>query len=155
MLIDHRFRLPKFLRRQADCNRHRLRAGENKPNKAHHPAVSIIMKEQTNTHTQTIINKTWNTAKGTFDYSFVFAFHSKEQYLTFRRLWKENYAALSGAIRSHKAEVKVTLRKCEYAGVLQGNTHNLKREATTQLLMLQAAKQEANRQFLATRQTAQ
>lgn len=113
------------------------------------------MTEQINTHTQTVINKTWNTSKGAFDYSFVFAFHSKEQYLTFRRQWKENYAALSSAIRSQKSDIKAILRKGEYAGVLQGNTHNLKREATKQLLMLQAARQEANRQFLATRQATQ
>ena len=56
------------------------------------------MNEQTNIHTQTIINKTWNN-EGGFEFSFAFAFRNKEQYLSFRRLWKDNYAALSVTLR--------------------------------------------------------
>src|SRR5215472_6911605 len=111
------------------------------------------MIENTNIHTQTIINQSWNPAKHASDFSFVFAFQNREEYLAFRRLWKENYAALSGTIRSQKKETKATMRKHEYAGKLQGQVHGLKREATKQLLMLEAAKQEANRQYLAARQT--
>jgi hypothetical protein len=110
------------------------------------------MTENTNIHTQTIINKSWNAASGSFDYSFVFAFRGKEQYLTFRQLWKENYAALSHAIRSLKAEIKVTSRKHEHAGLLQSKAHVLSQEATRQLLMLRAAKPESHRQYLETNQ---
>ena len=110
------------------------------------------MKEQTNIHTQTIINKTWNSSEGAFEFSFTFAFRNKEQYLTFRQLWRDNYAALSVALRGRKQLIKSTMRKCEYAGTLQIEVHELKKEATTQLLMLKAAKREAHRQFLAARQ---
>jgi hypothetical protein len=110
------------------------------------------MIEHTNIHTQTITNQSWNAGKHAFDFSFVFAFRNREEYLAFRRLWKENYAALSGTIRSHKSEAKATMRKHEYAGKLQNKVHELKREATKQLLMLREAKQEANRQYLAARQ---
>jgi hypothetical protein len=107
------------------------------------------------THIQTIINQTWNRAAGKFDYSFVFAFQNKEQYLAFRRYWKEKYTALSGAIRIHKREIKTTQRKFEYAGKLQSKVHELKRDATIQLCMLRAAKQEANRQYLQAKQATQ
>ncbi len=113
------------------------------------------MIEYTNMHTKTIINQTWNSLKSTFDFSFVFAFRNKEEYLTFRRFWKENYAALSSTIRGHKNEAKSIMRKHEYAGQLQSKVHDLKREATKQLLMLLAAKQEANRQYLAAKQITQ
>ena len=113
------------------------------------------MTEPKNIHTQTIINRDWNTATRAIDVSFVFAFYSKEQYLTFRRLWKENYAALSCTIRRQKEQIKTTQRQREYAGQLQSKAHELKREAATQLLMLHAAKQEAHRQYLASRQVAQ
>jgi hypothetical protein len=46
------------------------------------------------------------------------------------------------------------MRKREYAGKLQSEVRNLSAEATAQLLMLQEAKQEANRQYLAAKQTA-
>jgi len=99
--------------------------------------------------------KTWNRAAGKFDYSFVFAFRNKEQYLAFRRLWKEKYAALSSAIRNHKRETKAAQRQHEYAGKLQSKLCELKRDALIQLCMLRAAKHEANRQYLQTRQAAQ
>ena len=112
------------------------------------------MIEYTNMHNKTTVNKTWNSSKSTFDISFVFAFQNKEGYLSFRQLWKENYAVLSGTIRSHKKDTKSMMRKSEYAGQLKSKVHDLKLEATKQLLMLRAAKQEANRQYLAARQIA-
>lgn len=111
------------------------------------------MNNDTNIHQQTIINKTWNSQTGKFDFSFIFAFQNKEQYLDFRRLWKLNYAALSATIRNHKASIKATMRKREYAGKLQTEARHLSAEATAQLLMLTEAKREANRQYLAARQT--
>ena len=112
------------------------------------------MNSETNIHWQTIINKTWNSSSGKFDLSFTFAFQNKEQYLEFRRLWKQNYAALSTTIRNHKALIKATMRKHEYAGKLQSEARNLSAEATAQLLMLTAAKREANRQYLSAKQMA-
>ena len=112
------------------------------------------MIEPKNIHIQTMINKAWNSTAGKFDFSFVFTFRTKEEYLVFRRFWKENYAKLSIAIRTHKLEIKTTMRKNENAGPIQGKVHELKREATVQLFMLRAAKQEANRQYLSARQTS-
>jgi len=112
------------------------------------------MKNETNIHNKTIINKAWNVSKGKFDFSFLFAFQNREQYLEFRRLWKLNYAALGMLIRTQKALIKSTMQHHEYAGELQRETLKLRAEATVQLSMLNEAKQEANRQFLAAKQTA-
>src|SRR5687767_2449948 len=109
------------------------------------------MKE-TNIHTKTIINKAWNSAAGRFDHSFVFAFQTKAEYLEFRRCWKAHYAALSQSIRGLKALVRATMRQREYAGKQQSEVHSLAAEATVQLRMLEAAKQEANRQYLAAKE---
>jgi len=100
-----------------------------------------------NIHTQTVINKTWNPAKGAFEYSFAFPFTTKAQYLEFRRLWKENYALLTVSLRAQKALIKSTMRQREHAGKYQSQLLSLKSDATVQLLMLKAAKQEANRQY--------
>ncbi len=113
------------------------------------------MIEKKNIHINTIINKAWNPSGGKFDFTFVFLFRNKEEYLEFRRFWKENYAALSNTIRNQKREVKATQRKREYAGRLQCKLHELKRDATIQILMLRAAKQEANWQYKQARQPAQ
>ena len=110
------------------------------------------MKE-TNMHSKTITNKTWNQVNGRFDYSFDFVFRTKDEYLEFRRCWKGNYAALSESIRAVKASIKATMRQREYAGPQQSDLHRLKREATLQLLMQRSAKQEACRQYLAARQS--
>jgi len=107
------------------------------------------MNEQTNIHSHTTVGKSWNGVRNAIDFSFTFAFRSKEQYLIFKRLWKENYAELSRTIRDRKQQVKSTMRKREYAGKLQRELHELKAQATMQLLMLKAAKQEAQRQYLA------
>lgn len=113
------------------------------------------MNEQINIHKQTIINKAWNRTHGKFEFSFVFSFGNKEQYLEFQRLWKRNYAELSAMIRSGKALVKATMRRREYAGKIQSGTLGLSNEAMVQLLMLNAAKNEANRQYLAAKRMAQ
>jgi hypothetical protein len=116
----------------------------------------MIMNETnaTNIHTQTKTSKTWNHAEGRFTFSFVFAFQTREQYLDFRRHWKANYAALSKSLRDTKELIKATMRKREYAGNHQIRLHALKQDASVQLSMLQGAKQEANRQWLAARQAA-
>ncbi|SRR5258708_5338092 len=113
------------------------------------------MNNDTNIHIKTIINKAWEMTKRKFDFSFIFAFQNKQQYSEFRRLWKQNYASLSATIRAQKALIKATMRLSEYGGKLQNEAHKLSAEATVQLLMLKAAKQEANRQYLAARQLAQ
>lgn len=111
------------------------------------------MKE-TNIHTKTIINKAWNSAAGRFDHSFVFAFHTKAEYLEFRRCWKVNYSALSQSIRGLKTSVKATMRQREYAGEQQSEILVRKAEATVELLMLKAAKREAARQYAAAKAVA-
>ena len=105
------------------------------------------MKE-TNIHLSTITHKTWNQAQQKFDHSFDFAYRTKADYLEFRRCWKENYAIISGSIRSLKGLIRATMRKREYAGKHPGELNTLKSEATLQLAMLKSAKQEANRQYL-------
>ena len=106
------------------------------------------MKE-TNIHSKTIINKSWNQPAGRFDYSFVFAFQTRAEYLEFRRLWKINYAAFSQSIRALKAAIKATMRQREYAGKLQSELHLRKTEATVELLMLNGARLAAGQQYAA------
>src|SRR5579862_7594828 len=106
------------------------------------------MNEPSNIHTKTIVNTTWDSAAGAIAFSFVFAFQNKDEYLTFRRLWKENYSALSVTIRTLKLLIATTMRKQEYAGELQVKVHKLKLEARMQLQMRKASRREANRQYL-------
>ena len=104
---------------------------------------------ETNIHSKTIINKTWNQTEGRFDHSFVFAFQAKAEYLEFRRCWKASYAALSQSIRGLKVTIKATMRRQEYAGKEQSELHVRGTEATVQLSMLKSAKIEAGRQYSA------
>ena len=106
---------------------------------------------ETNIHTQTNTTKTWDAVKGAFVFSFQFTFATKEQYLAFRRQWKENYAELSHSLRGQKQLVRSTMRQREPAGPHQVRLLSLKSEATLELLILKAAKAEANRQYLAQR----
>ena len=112
------------------------------------------LMNETNIHSKTIINKTWNKTEGRFDHSFAFAFQTKAEYLEFRRCWKAAYGALSQSIRGMKASIKVTTRCKEYAGKEQSELHIRAVEATVQLLMLKAAKIEAGRQYSAGRTIA-
>ena len=104
---------------------------------------------ETNIHTKTLINKSWNQVEGGFDHAFVFAFQTKAEYLEFRRYWKTNYAALSQSIRGLKASIRTIMRQREYAGKQQSELHVRKAEATVQLSMLKSAKVEAARQYAA------
>ncbi|HWY74104.1 MAG TPA: hypothetical protein VN281_00725 [Verrucomicrobiae bacterium] len=61
---------------------------------------------------------------------------------------------MSRSLRETKELVTTIMRKREYAGNHQVQLHALKQDATLQLSMLQAAKQEAGRQWLAARQAA-
>jgi hypothetical protein len=105
-----------------------------------------------NLHAQTHINQNWNAVESRFDYDFTFVFNSREQYLEFRRQWKENYATLSRSLRELKRLTSTTMRQREYAGKLQAEVRALKAQATLQLLLLTAAKLEACRQYLAQKQ---
>ncbi|SRR5258705_13041132 len=107
-----------------------------------------------NIHTQTLMNQAWNPLEGIFEFVFTFAFSTRDGYLQFRREWKEHYALLSTSLRQQKELIKVTMRNREHAGAHQVKLLSLKSEARLQLLMLKAAKQEANRQYLASRSTA-
>jgi len=105
-----------------------------------------------NIHAQTTSNKTWNPVERVYHFTFTFAFGTREQYLDFRRHWKEFYAALATSLREQKQLVRVTMRSGGKAGEHQARVLSLKAEARLQLLMLKAAKQEANRQYLAAKQ---
>lgn len=113
----------------------------------------ILMNKtnETNIHAQTKTTKSWSQSEGRFTFSFAFLFHTREQYLEFRRQWKANYAALSKSIRETKGLIKATMRKREHAGPHQAQLHALKQDATLQLCMLKAAKHEAAQQWLAAR----
>ena len=101
-----------------------------------------------------MINKTWNSTQVRFNFFFTFTFRSKADYLVFRQQWRENYAALSKSNRDLKASIKDTMRKHEYAGSLQSNLRALKSEASVQLAMRLASKQEAARQYQEAKQIA-
>lgn len=105
-----------------------------------------------NIHTQTTSNKTWDPVERVFQFTFTFAFGTREQYLDFRRHWKEYYAVLSTSLREQKQLVRATMRSGAKAGEHQARVRSLKAEARLQLLMLASAKQEANRQYLAAKQ---
>jgi hypothetical protein len=111
------------------------------------------MKEP-NIHSKTAAHRTWNQLDNRFEHSFDFVFRTKEEYLEFRRCWKENYAALSESIRGLKASIKAIMRKREYAGKEQSELHRLKLKATVELAMRRSAKQEASRQYLAAKQVS-
>jgi hypothetical protein len=111
------------------------------------------MKE-TNIHTKTITNKSWNQIEGRFDHSFVFAFKNKAEYLKFRCSWKANYGALSQSIRELKVSIRTIMRRNEYAGKQQSELYVRKSDATVQLHMLKAAKVEACRQYSAAKAIA-
>jgi len=105
-----------------------------------------------NIHQQTIIEKTWNSAKNVFDYSFTFAFQTRDRYLEFRRQWKEHYALLGTALRAQKRRIRDTMRAREHAGEQQVKLLSLKSDATVQLALLRSAKHEGNRQYLAAKE---
>jgi len=107
---------------------------------------------QTNIHTQTAHDKSWNPALKCFVFEFAFVFDSRGLYREFVLLWKENYAGISLTIREQKHLVSATLRKRESAGKHQLRLLELKQEATLQLAMRRAAKVESNRQYLAAKQ---
>jgi len=110
-----------------------------------------------------MINKTWNSTQGRFNYLFTFAFRSKADYLAFRQQWKENYVALSKSIRDLKASIKTSMRKRgnaseaprEILGILgaqQGNLRALKSEASMQISMRLAGKRMAGHQYRESKQ---
>lgn len=90
-------------------------------------------------------------------------FNSKETYLQYRKMWKERYAALSQTIRDLKWCRKLANQGTERYNAIrkqhetqwgfspQGLAWHYRQEATAQLLELKMAKEEAQRQYLASR----
>ena len=103
---------------------------------------------QTNVFSQTKINPSWSQALNRFEHHFTFTFSDRAQYREFTRLWKANYAGLGFSLRGQKRLVAATQRRNEYAGKNQQRLVELKHEATMQLEMRQAAKAEAQRQYM-------
>ena len=76
-------------------------------------------------------------------------FTSKEQYLVWRKAWKENYRELAAEIREYKATRKspdAGLRACA-----QYNCWRLRHAAAEMLEQCKQSKLEAQRQYLASR----
>lgn len=77
-------------------------------------------------------------------------FKTKEEYLQYRKDWKQEYAELSKTIRETKAEINRRFKDNEYAGILQSNlTLKLRPQAKAMLIERAWSKEEAQRQYLA------
>ena len=78
-------------------------------------------------------------------------FTNKEEYLQYRKEWKAKYKILSYEIRETKKDIREVMRNREYAGGLQSSLIRQRAEATAMLEELKESKQEAQRQYLASR----
>lgn len=77
-------------------------------------------------------------------------FKTKEEYLQYRKDWKQEYAELSKTIRETKAEINRRFKDNEYAGILQSNLAlKLRPQAKAMLIERAWSKEEAQRQYLA------
>ncbi len=110
-----------------------------------------------------IIDKKYNypaDAKPSIDYTFSFEFKGREEYLEFRREWKERYKQLSADIRKAKNNLKNEMRSQaaepdhEWYSVwkLEGHKLTLQEEARMMMQLVEAAKKEANRLQCITRE---
>jgi len=90
-------------------------------------------------------------SKPTVTYTFQFEFKNREEYLAFRKGWKEQYLVVSNEIRKAKADLNNEMRRQaaekdhEWYSVWkeQGNKFDLKREANMMMQMIEAAKKAA------------
>ena len=79
-------------------------------------------------------------------------FKTKEEYLQYRKDWKREYAELSQTIRETKAEINRRFKEYEYAGILQSElVLKLKPQAKAMLIERAWSKEEAQRQYLASK----
>jgi len=98
--------------------------------------------------------RSWNPTTKRYDFTFKFAFDSKETYLDFRAQWKKEYAELSASIRDTKKQIRETQKAGNYAGSLQAFLRQERWEASRMLAMRVASKVEANRQYQAQKAAA-
>lgn len=80
-------------------------------------------------------------------------FNSKETYLAYRSEWKAKYKHISQIIRELKQDIREAQRNRQYAGAMQNDLRAWRETATQMLEELKLAKQEAQRQYLASRGT--
>lgn len=78
-------------------------------------------------------------------------FNTRETYKAWRQEWKITYFQLSASIRSAKIALKEAHRNNAPAYMLHGNLRKLKAQANEMLETLQLAKQEAQKQYLASK----
>ena len=78
-------------------------------------------------------------------------FETREQYLAAVTMWKEQYTEHSNKIRAIKNQIKEESRKKGYTYAWP-DLISAKKKATTMIAERQAAKVEAQRQYLLTRQ---
>ena len=86
-------------------------------------------------------------------FSFVFSFAGRDEYLAARLEWKTQYRALSQAQRDAKTSLKNAFRRNDVGAAYQGlyQVASYKAQARTLLDALAAAKEEAQRQYVARR----
>lgn len=82
-----------------------------------------------------------------------FPFTSRETYLRYRAEWKADYATLSEGIRILKREIAQSFKEGGYPGLKQNDLRTKQRAAFEMLEELKASKEEAQRQYLAERET--
>ena len=80
-----------------------------------------------------------------------FNFNDRDTYIAFRKEWKEKYKILSLEIRGLKITRKEQARKGEGSYAIYSLMQK-SQQATAMMLLLAAAKEEANRQWLANRE---
>ncbi len=80
-----------------------------------------------------------------------FDFNSRDSYLAFRREWKTSYRELSKIIRDLKRTIVCKMKDGEYAGYDQNRLRDAQHDANAMLECLKAAKEEAQRQYVAER----
>jgi len=81
------------------------------------------------------------------------SFNSKETYLAYRSEWKANYKNLSQEIRETKLAIRDTQRAKGNAGWMQYSLIKDRAKATAMLEELKLAKAEAQRQYLAAKES--
>lgn len=90
-------------------------------------------------------------SKPYIDYTFKFEFKNREEYLAFRKGWKEQYKIVSKECREAKLNLKNEMRRQaaepnhEWYSVWkeQGTKFDAKKEANMMMQMVEAAKKEA------------
>jgi len=88
------------------------------------------------------------------EFTFSFEFTTRDEYLEFRREWKERYKKISNEIRGAKSNLSNEMRKqasdnCEYYNVWRqhGTVLSLRSEANMLMQMVESAKQLAGDQM--------